>query len=153
MITMKKGVPEGPRKTNNTTGVAWNDSYAANESAGNIRKMVTGSEANPFKHNNGDLERFQYDPNRPLYDTRDERGYGEWVEKDGDKWRRRYRYRKTRPYDATDPTTWYGGGKRGYQTFDDGMIDPHTGEFHKNSFNYNSQMFDKYFANYLLAMG
>ena len=153
MIIMKKGVPKGPRKSSNTTGVAWNDSYAANKSAGNIRKMVTGSEANPFKAGMEDLEKFQYNPNRPLYDNRDEMGYGEWVEKDGDTFKRRYRYRTARPYDANDPTTWYGG-RMGYQKFADGMIDPHTGEYHKgNKLGYNSSKFDQYFANYLNAMG
>lgn len=152
---MLKATPK--TTTNNTTGIKWNDSYAANNSAGNIRKMVTGSEANPFKAGLEDLKKFQYNPNRPLYDNRDEMGYGEWVEKKGDKYRRYHRHRwgeeNRKAYDPSDPTT-HTMGRNGYMVFDKGMIDPHTGEYNTQSrVGYNSDMFNKYFANYLNAMG
>ena len=143
---MLKATPKST--TNNTTGIKWNDSYATNNSAQNIRGMVSGNELNPFDVQMDKPEPFEYDPSKPLFDNRDEGGNGTWVTKNGDQFRRNYRHTRGTRY---GPYRSYG-----WSPIDINKVNPHTGERHEkvaSEIGYNKSMFDNYFGNYLKSMG
>ena len=133
--------------TNTTTGVAWDDSYASNNSASNIRKMVTGSESNPFGIGITDTS-FKYDPKKPLYDGRNESGFGAYITKEGNRFKRHYKYMSGTRY---GPIRSYGS-----HYIDPRVTDVYTGKTRKpepEKILFNENSFDKYFGNYLKSMG
>jgi hypothetical protein len=143
---MLKATPKST--TNATAGIKWNDSYATNNSAQNIRGMVSGNELNPFDAQINKPDPWEYDPSKPLFDNRDKGGNGRWYTKNGDQFRQHYRHTSGSRY---GPYRNYGSSP-----IDTRKINPHTGKFHEKvapTVSYNKSMFDDYFGKYLNSMG
>ena len=133
---------------NTTTGVAWDDSYATNNSAQNIRGMVSGNELNPFDAQINKPEPWEYDPSKPLYDNRNGGMNGIWYTKHGDQFRKNWNYTQGTRY---GPTT-----SKGWNAVDINKENPHTGQLHEKvapEISYNKSMFNDYFGKYLNSMG